>query len=141
MVSLGRRGFRRIDSDEMEGTRLKCVILKRRITTAGHYRVRFAGVAPATDFGGKRPPLLWTWDGGDLGVLEIVSGTRPCEGSVCGLLVQLLCGGQEGQQADTDAALGDFCVADVSFDDDGRRTVKLDYEQSGREAVIRNSIE
>jgi hypothetical protein len=119
---------------------MKRTILKRRITEAGTYRLKFAGVATAADFGSKRPPLLWCWDGGDLGLLEIISGTRPTEGSVCGQLFWLTTGGQPGQDADTDATLDQVFLADVSYDDD-KRIVKLTHEESGRAVVISNSIE
>ena len=44
--------------------------------------------------------------------------------------------GEPGQAGDTDAAVGQVFDADVQFDADGRRTVRLTHVESGREAVI-----
>jgi hypothetical protein len=138
-VSLGGREVRWSAAMELEECAMKCTILKRRIGE-GRHRVRFASVGTAADFGGKRPPWLWSFEGDD-GILEIVSGTRPTEGSVCGQLFWLLTSAEPGQDGDTDVAVGQIVAADVSFDDDGRRVVRLRHEESGREVTITNNVE
>ena len=122
---------------ELEECEMRCTILKRRVGE-GRYAVRFVGVGTAADFGGKRPPWLWTFDC-DAGVLEIVSGVRPTEGSVCGQIFWLLTGAEPGQDGDTDSAIGRIFSAEVAFDDDGRRTVRLIDDESRREITIANT--
>ena len=117
---------------------MKATVLRHRVGE-GHYVVKFVSVGKATDYDTKRKPLIWTFDG-EMGILELVSGTRPTAGSVCGQLFWLLTGGEPGESADTDVAVGREFVADVKFDDEGRRTVKLRDEEAGREITITTNM-
>ena len=86
---------------------MKVTLLKRRLGEGRHQNVRFVSVGVAADYDAKRKPLLWYFES-DAGILEIISGTRPTEGSVCGQLLWLLMGAEVGLEVDSDAAVGRF---------------------------------
>ena len=119
---------------------MRVTLLRRRLGE-GRYDVRFVGVGVAADYDAKRKPLLWNFEC-DAGVLEIISGTRATEGSVCGQLFWLLTGVDEpGQDGDTDIALNRVFRAEIMFDNENRRTVRLIDGDSKREITISNNGE
>lgn len=113
---------------------MKITLLKRRLG-GGCYDLVFRGVAEGR--GERRKPFVWTLENED-GILEIISGTTPSVGSVCGELLHFFTCGDVGIESDTDAALGQHFHANVSFDND-RRVIVL-TAADGRQVRVTNAL-
>jgi hypothetical protein len=116
---------------------MKCVLGRRRLGS-GTYALQFEGVRVGEARGSEKyatAPHIWGFGNGDA-IVEIASSTTPAIGNVAGDLLSITTGATVGQEADTDAAVGQpFTV--VVQEIDGRRQYTI-TAADGRSVVVSN---
>ena len=116
---------------------MKCVLGRRRLGP-GTYTLAFEGVVigeARTNGKFATVPYIWGFGDGD-SIVEIASSQTPAAGNVAGDLLAVVTGAKVGQEADTDAAVGQsftICVKDT-----GLRREFIVTSADGRTATVSN---
>jgi hypothetical protein len=90
----------------------------------GKHTVIFGGVSQQQSSRYGRLVLVWQFYNPE-GVVEIVSGTSPVDGTVCGSMLTVVTGVAVGETVDPDLSIGHEFSCSIEQIADGRRTTTI----------------